>query len=246
MPAQSNSVRALLRPAAATWAHGRRQFSRELHPADRPTRLCTGGWRGPSPWHLLPRAHRWGTADTCGRQSRPCGCTLQGGGCEPYFVVKVTNGVLKDFTVFDYRLHVPKKKVWSLPGGRETCWTGEGWPRRSVWSILVLPCAVLVLQIPPFKKSEHTMTMDLTAHNLIIRNNAFFEWFDYDRGKADQKVRALQGILVPLQGILARCRGLLTCDVLESVSFRFRADVPLLRPHRLHRAGLPVFDEGVA
>jgi hypothetical protein len=45
------------------------------------------------------------------------------------------------------------------------------------------------LQIPAFKKSEHTMTIDLTAHNLIIRNNAFFEWFDYDRGKADQKAR---------------------------------------------------------
>ena len=35
----------------------------------------------------------------------------QGGGCDPYFVVKITNGVLKDFTVYDYRLHVPKKKV---------------------------------------------------------------------------------------------------------------------------------------
>jgi hypothetical protein len=38
----------------------------------------------------------------------------QSGGCDPYFVIKVTNGVLKDFTVFDYRLHVPKKKVWGL------------------------------------------------------------------------------------------------------------------------------------
>ena len=36
---------------------------------------------------------------------------LQSGGCDPYFVIKVTNGVLKDFTVFDYRLHVPKKKA---------------------------------------------------------------------------------------------------------------------------------------
>ncbi len=41
----------------------------------------------------------------------------QSGGCDPYFVVKVTNGVLKDFTVFDYRLHVPKKKVWGLQYG---------------------------------------------------------------------------------------------------------------------------------
>ena len=43
------------------------------------------------------------------------GCTVctvgQGGGCIPYVIIKVTNSLLKDFTVFDYRLHVPKKKV---------------------------------------------------------------------------------------------------------------------------------------
>ena len=46
-------------------------------------------------------------------------------------------------------------------------------------------------QIPTFKRSENTMTIDVSTHGLLIRNNTFFEFFDYDRGKSDQKVMML-------------------------------------------------------
>ncbi len=73
-------------------------------------RDCTG------PAACVPLAHHAAVVAmccNCAAMDALC-CFLQSGGCDPYFLVKVTTGVLKDFTVFDYRLHVPKKKVLQI------------------------------------------------------------------------------------------------------------------------------------
>ena len=43
-------------------------------------------------------------------------------------------------------------------------------------------------QIPPFKRADKTLTVDLSSKDLLVRSNAFVEFFDYDRGTADEKV----------------------------------------------------------
>jgi hypothetical protein len=44
-------------------------------------------------------------------------------------------------------------------------------------------------QIPAFKKADKTLTVDLSGKQLLVRSNAFIEFFDYDRGTSDDKVR---------------------------------------------------------
>jgi hypothetical protein len=44
-------------------------------------------------------------------------------------------------------------------------------------------------QIPPFKRIDRALTIDLSGKQLLVRSNSFIEFFDYDRGTADVKVR---------------------------------------------------------
>ncbi len=47
----------------------------------------------------------------------------------------------------------------------------------------------MATQIPAFKKADKTLTVDLSGKQLLVRSNAFIEFFDYDRGTSDDKVR---------------------------------------------------------
>ncbi len=50
-------------------------------------------------------------------------------------------------------------------------------------------CVRFTRQIPPFKRIDRALTIDLSGKQLLVRSNSFIEFFDYDRGTADVKVR---------------------------------------------------------